>query len=88
MYGKERPDWRTVLIDKELSVWDGVHDATTLERAASARAGEHVALFLDEAQEIAGFQRALRSLAAAGQHDIWVTGSNARLLSGEGDGSS
>jgi hypothetical protein len=80
---RERPEWRTVLIDKELSAWDQVRDAPSLELAAASRNGEHVALFIDEAQEIPGFERALRSLAAAGLHDIWVTGSNARLLSGE-----
>jgi predicted AAA+ superfamily ATPase len=42
-----------------------------------------VALFIDEAQEIPGFDRALSSLAAQGRYDIYVTGSNAQLLSGE-----
>jgi hypothetical protein len=80
---REHPEWRTILIDKELSSWDHVRDAGSLERAAASLKGERVALFIDEAQEIAGFERALRSLAAGGHHDIWVTGSNARLLSGE-----
>jgi predicted AAA+ superfamily ATPase len=80
---RERPEWRTIFIDKELSAWDHVRDASSLELAAASRNGEPVALFIDEAQEIAGFERAVRSLAAAGLHDIWVTGSNAQLLSGE-----
>lgn len=80
---REHPEWRTILIDKELSSWDHVRDAGSLERAAASLKGERVALFIDEAQEIAGFEQALRSLAAGGHHDIWVTGSNARLLSGE-----
>jgi hypothetical protein len=83
IYRAERPDWRVVLIDKELSAWDQVRDASSLEAAAAAADGERVALFVDEAQEIPGFEKALRSLAAGGRHDIWVTGSNARLLSGE-----
>ena len=80
---REHPEWRTILIDKELSSWDHVRDAGSLERAAASLKGERVALFIDEAQEIAGFERALRSLPAGGHHDIWVTGSDARLLSGE-----
>lgn len=83
LYRSERPELRTILIDKELSAWDSVRDATSLERAAAPVGDERIALFIDEAQEIEGFERALRSLAAGGRHDIWVTGSNARLLSGE-----
>ncbi len=41
------------------------------------------ALFVDEIQDIAEFQKALRSLVAEGGYDIYCTGSNARLLSGE-----
>lgn len=80
---REHPQWRTVFIDKELSACDHVRDAAGLERAAASEKGERVALFLDEAQELEGFPRALHSLAAGGLHEIWVTGSNARLLSGE-----
>ncbi len=83
IYRRERGDWRIVIIDKELSAWDHVRDAASLEAAAAAAEGERVALFIDEAQEIPGFERGLRSLAAGGRHDIWVTGSNALLLSGE-----
>lgn len=38
---------------------------------------------MDEVQEVEGFAPALRSLAAEGRYDLYVTGSNARLLSGE-----
>ncbi len=40
-------------------------------------------LFIDEIQEIESFEKALRSLLAHGRFDIYCTGSNARLLSGE-----
>ncbi|HUX20656.1 MAG TPA: ATP-binding protein [Spirochaetia bacterium] len=83
IYGEEQPEIRLVFIDKELSEWDRIHDAASLEQAASSKGGERVALFIDEAQEIPGFERAIRSLATDGLHDIWVTGSNARLLSGD-----
>ncbi|MFH1983152.1 MAG: ATP-binding protein [Pseudomonadota bacterium] len=45
--------------------------------------GCHLYLFIDEVQEIVGFEKALRSLQAEGGIDIYATGSNARRLSGE-----
>lgn len=40
-------------------------------------------LFIDEVQEIENFQLALRSLLNEGGYDIYCTGSNAKILSGE-----
>jgi len=40
-------------------------------------------LFIDEVQEVEGFERTLRSLLAKNTCDIYCTGSNARMLSGE-----
>lgn len=40
-------------------------------------------LFIDEVQEISNFELALRSLQAVDHWDIYITGSNATLLSGE-----
>jgi len=40
-------------------------------------------LFIDEVQEINSFQLALRSLLAENKCDIYCTGSNAKMLSGE-----
>lgn len=40
-------------------------------------------VFIDEVQDIQEFEKALRSLLAEGGYDIYCTGSNARLLSGE-----
>ena len=40
-------------------------------------------VFIDEIQEIAGFEKALQSLFAEGTCDLYCTGSNAELLSGE-----
>jgi len=40
-------------------------------------------LFLDEIQDINGFEHVLRSLQAAETWDIFCTGSNAKMLSGE-----
>ncbi len=40
-------------------------------------------LFIDEVQVVKGFEIAVRSLLAEGDTDIYITGSNADLLSGE-----
>lgn len=40
-------------------------------------------IFIDEIQDIAGFENAVRSLLLDKKNDIYITGSNARLLSGE-----
>jgi predicted AAA+ superfamily ATPase len=39
--------------------------------------------FIDEVQEVVGFERSLRSLLAKNTCDIYCTGSNANMLSGE-----
>lgn len=44
---------------------------------------EKTYLFIDEIQEISGFETALRSLHVRGNYDIYCTGSNANLLSGD-----
>lgn len=40
-------------------------------------------LFIDEIQDIEGFEKALRSLLLDERMDIYITGSNAKMLSGE-----
>ncbi len=40
-------------------------------------------IFIDEIQEIEGFEKALRHLSAQGGYDIYCTGSNAQMLSSE-----
>jgi uncharacterized protein len=40
-------------------------------------------IFIDEIQEIPGFEKAVRSLLLDDKNDIYITGSNAKLLSGE-----
>ena len=45
--------------------------------------GKFCYLFVDEIQEINDFEKALRSLLAEGGYYLFITGSNANLLSGE-----
>jgi len=73
-----------IAIDKERHEFDQIHDASTLvDYVERESAGPSNALFIDEVQEIADFERALRSLNAGGRFDIYCTGSNANLLSRE-----
>lgn len=45
--------------------------------------GRRNVLFIDEVQDIEGFENALRSFQAKGECEIVITGSNAKMLSGE-----
>ncbi|MBQ6173382.1 MAG: ATP-binding protein [Clostridia bacterium] len=50
---------------------------------ASVSGGERRYLLLDEAQEITGWEKVVNSLLESGRADIYVTGSNSRLMSSE-----
>ncbi len=68
----ERAEWRSVGDADALLTW-------VADRAPTGRA----AILIDEVQEIHDFDVALRSLATEQRLDLYVTGSNAELLSGE-----
>ncbi|MBL8967474.1 MAG: ATP-binding protein [Spirochaetaceae bacterium] len=72
-------------INKELHEFRAIRDGDELYRYVSGKlkADAPNALFIDEIQEIKGFEHALRSLLAEARCDIYCTGSNADLLSGE-----
>lgn len=53
-----------------------------IRRRASAKAGK-VYIFLDEIQEVEAWEKCIDSLQVSLECDIYITGSNARLLSGE-----
>jgi len=74
-----------IYVNKELHEFRDIRDADDLYSFAKNRlkVDAHNALFIDEIQEIKEFERALRSLLAEGKCDIYCTGSNAELLSGE-----
>lgn len=71
-----------VYINKELSDFRFIKNDTDLIEYLSAipLKGKNY-LFIDEIQEIKGFEQALRSLLATHNWDIWCTGSNASFLS-------
>lgn len=70
---KEQDEFRTIKTDEDLSAYVQeklVHSAKNY-------------LFIDEVQDIEHFENTLRSLQAKEQCDIFITGSNAKMLSGE-----
>ena len=72
-------------INKELHEFDAIKDYRDLLHYVKQSTGKkkNIALFIDEIQGISQFEKALRDLQASGEHDIYCTGSNANLLSGE-----
>ena len=75
-----------VLIDKESVDFDFIEDYRDLagflkKQVGSAKARHY--LLIDEVQEIAQWERAVNSAFKEGRWDIYLTGSNARMLSSE-----
>ncbi|MBI4687783.1 MAG: ATP-binding protein [Nitrospirae bacterium] len=72
-------------INKELHEFDAIKDYRNLLRyiKQAAKGKKKITLFIDEIQGISQFEKALRDLQASGGYDIYCTGSNADLLSGE-----
>lgn len=74
-----------VYINKEESEYDEIISHRELISYAEKRLvkGAKNYLFIDEIQDIEGFEKALRHLAAKKDFDLYCTGSNAKLLSSE-----
>ncbi len=71
-------------VDKELLAFSEITDSSSLYDYVCARLTESANfLFIDEVQEIKDFQLCLRSLLNENKCDIYCTGSNAKMLSGE-----
>ncbi|HEU5289050.1 MAG TPA: ATP-binding protein [Cyclobacteriaceae bacterium] len=79
------PEAPIIYINKEFHEFEPLGDHKSLMKYLNEhiRAGERNYIFIDEVQDINGFEKALRSLQAKGEHDLYITGSNAFLLSGE-----
>jgi len=79
------PGTRIIYIDKDIHEFDFIrNDADLLEYVEKNRLpGDMNFLFIDEVQEIEQFEKALRSLLVTGNMDIWCTGSNSSMLSGD-----
>lgn len=82
---EKEPNAPILYINKELHEFEGIHNHTSLNKYLTdhIKPNERNYIFIDEIQDISGFEKSLRSLQAKGEHDIYITGSNAFLLSGE-----
>ncbi|MBU4443645.1 MAG: ATP-binding protein [Candidatus Marinimicrobia bacterium] len=78
-------DANIIYINKELYEFDSIKDYHDLIRYISVKtqADNPNYVFIDEIQDIREFEKAIRSLQSIGNYDIYITGSNANLLSGE-----
>lgn len=79
------PSAHILYINKELEDFAFIrtHDDLTQYVKSRLQSGVPNFLFIDEVQDVAGFERTLRSLQAAEACDIFITGSNATMLSSE-----
>jgi len=85
---KENKNANLIYINKELYEFESIKDSKSLLEFISKKIKiknkqERNYIFIDEIQDIKDFEKALRSLNADGNYDIYCTGSNANLLSGE-----
>ncbi len=74
-----------IYINKELYEFRSIIDYVDLMEYINSKIipAKKTAIFIDEIQDIKYFEKALRSLQAEGNYDIYCSGSNANLLSGE-----
>lgn len=81
---RQTPDANIIFIDKELDDFSHIQDNKDLYSYINTQLkGKNNYLFIDEVQEIRSFELCLRSLLNEEKCDIFCTGSNANLLSGE-----
>jgi uncharacterized protein len=79
------PSGHILYINKEDLTFDGIKTALDLNNYVlqNTREGVRNYVFVDEIQEIDQFEKALRSLLLDPVYDLYCTGSNANMLSGE-----
>jgi len=78
-------DANIIYINKEDLQFDFIQNANDLNDyiLSKVKTDLHNYIFIDEIQDITDFEKALRSLLLNQNNDIYITGSNAKLLSGE-----
>lgn len=81
---EHNPTANIIYINKELEEFAFInHWKDLLHYIKNKSTEQKNYVFIDEIQEITDFERALRDLQARGSYDIYCTGSNAKMLSGE-----
>lgn len=81
----QQADNNVIFIDKEKSEFDFIKNYVDLNRYVEQHrlAGKRNFILVDEVQDIEGFERSVRSLRTEPDCEVIVTGSNAKILSGE-----
>ncbi len=79
------PQANIIYINKEHYAFDYIRDYHDLQAFFDKKviAGANNYFFVDEIQEIAAFQKCIRNILSLNLADIYISGSNADLLSGE-----
>lgn len=82
---QSNPSANIIYINKELKPFEHIVDDDDLYKYVKSQLNSNAKnyLFVDEIQEISNFEKALRSLLAENGCDIFCSGSNANMLSGE-----
>jgi len=81
----ENPNANCIYINTENEEFQHIKNYEDLQKEINSRLKKENKnyLFIDEIQDIAEFERALRSYLSKNQCDIYITGSNSQLMSGE-----
>ena len=81
------PETRLIYANFESKMDESVRSAEAMaarvKKAAEANVGERLYLFFDEIQELPGWEKLVNSLDVDFDVDLYLTGSNARMLSSE-----
>lgn len=82
---KNDPTANIITIDLEDFSFSHVTDAQSLHTEITTRLKEECKnyIFIDEVQEVKDFDKVIRSLNLSSTNDIYITGSNSRMLSSE-----
>ena len=81
----EEPDANIIYINFEDFAFSHIQTAEDMHAyiMSKVRKEKYNYIFVDEIQEIVNFERVIRSLLLNENNDIYITGSNAKMLSGE-----
>lgn len=81
----EEPDANIIYVNLEDFTFSSLQTAEDLHSYIISHSKEKVKnyIFIDKIQDIPGFEKVIRSLLLNEDNDIYITGSNAKMLSGE-----
>ena len=77
----EEPDANIIYVNLEDFTFSSLQTAEDLHSHSKEKVKNYI--FIDEIQDIPGFEKVIRSLLLNEDNDIYITGSNAKMLSGE-----